>query len=149
MSNATPNATPSDAQIVMQLYDLRREEIMRKARKFVLMQFWPASFEEFQKVLQASSTDENAYLRQVTSFWDMAASLPLRGAVNKDLFFDWSAEMFFLFAKLKPFLAEWRKTSPTALGRIEALIESSDRAKETIALFDQRVKSMAAARAGK
>ena len=66
------SATPEDAKLILKLYDLRREPLMRKARDFV-NNFFPQSADEFLKLAQAWGTQENAYVRQVVSYWDMAA----------------------------------------------------------------------------
>ncbi|HYE25213.1 MAG TPA: hypothetical protein VEG32_08450 [Clostridia bacterium] len=123
------NAGPADAEIVLKLYDLRRESVMREARAWVVQKFQPQSADDILKVAQAWGTQENAYFRQVTSFWEMAASLVLRGAVNPDLFMDWSGEMVFMFAKFHPFLAEVRERmhQPKWLGRVEEAIQQTGR----------------------
>ena len=87
-------ATTADAQLILQFYDLRREAEMRKARNFI-GSFSPKSFEDVMKVVGAFGNQENAWFRQVYSYWEMAASLVLRGAVNDTLFNDNSGEMYF------------------------------------------------------
>jgi hypothetical protein len=84
--------TAADAQLILELYDLRREAEMRKARSWWGGSFWPQNADEVVKVATAFATPENAWLRQVLGYWDMAASLVLRGALNEDLFFDSGAE---------------------------------------------------------
>ena len=79
--------THADAQLILQLYDLRREAEMRKARNWVATQFWPQSAADYIKVASAVGTPENAWLRQVTSYWDMVAAFVLHGALNEELFF--------------------------------------------------------------
>ena len=101
-------ATPADAEIAMRLYDLRRESEMRKARNFVNFEFWPRSFEEFDAVASSMDSQQNAYLRQVQSYWEMAASLVLRGTFHPGVFLDWCGEAFFTYAKFKPLLKEIR-----------------------------------------
>jgi hypothetical protein len=77
---------------------------------------------------QAWGSDENAYVRQVVSYWDMAASLVLRGALHEELFLDSAGEMVFTFAKLHPFLAEIRERMGIAefLRNIETLLNRSE-----------------------
>lgn len=131
MSN-TP--TPADAELILKLYDLRREAEIRKARNWWLTQFWPESVEEIIKIAQALGTQENNWLRQVGGYWEMAASLALHGAVNRDLFLEpsFSGEMFFLFAKVHPFLNDLREKmqSPTLFRNVETLINSSEKSQE-------------------
>ncbi len=73
------NVSTSEAELVLKLYDLRREEVMRKARNFIVGDFWPKSADDVLAVANAWGSEQNAYFRQVISFWEMAASLPLRG----------------------------------------------------------------------
>ncbi len=70
--------TAEDAQIIMRLYDLRREPEMRKARAWVAG-FWPRSAEDIVQVINVVNPQENAWFRQVSGYWDMAASFVLRG----------------------------------------------------------------------
>ncbi len=79
-------ATAHDAGVILQLYDLRREAEMRKARHWFVVDFWPQSADEILKIASALGTQENNWLRQVGSYWDMAAALVLQGAVHEELF---------------------------------------------------------------
>jgi hypothetical protein len=130
------NANHHDAELILKLYDLRRESEMRKARTFLGFEFWPNSAEDFAKI---SSGDPNRYWRQGISFWSMAADLVLHGALDESLFLDTAGEMFFFFAKFKPFLADIRKTQPDAFKSIETLINRSEAGKQKLAVFEQRV----------
>ena len=76
----------ADAQIILQLYDLRREAEMRKARNWWLVTFWPQTAEEFIKIASDLGTQENSWLRQVGGYWDMAAAMVLHRAIHPDLF---------------------------------------------------------------
>ena len=137
-------ASHHDAEIVLKLYDLRREEVMRKARDFMAGQFWPTSADEIVKLMQDFGAQNNAYFRQVTTFWDMAATLANRGAVDTDLFSDWSGEMFFIFAKLHPYLNEVRKQmeAPQWLGNFVKFVESKPEYKTKLEAFEKRVAGM-------
>ena len=121
--------THADAQLILQLYDLRREAEMRKARNWSTAQFWPQSAEDYIKVSSASGTPENAYLRQVNSYWDMVASFILNGVLNDELFFSPGVgnEMLFVFAKVQPFLKDIREKtqSPLAFTNLEKAITKS------------------------
>ncbi|HKT24083.1 MAG TPA: hypothetical protein VJR04_05740, partial [Terriglobales bacterium] len=77
----TNKATHGDVDIILRLYDLRREPTMREARKFIIFDFWPSSFEDLGKLFGAGGK-EFAYFRQVTSYWDMAVSFVARGALD-------------------------------------------------------------------
>ena len=95
--------TTADAQLILQLYDLRREPEMRKARNWWITSFWPESADDFMKIAGAMGSQENNWLRQVGGYWSMAASFVLHGALNEELFIQpaVSGEMFFVFAKAK------------------------------------------------
>ncbi|HZC43333.1 MAG TPA: hypothetical protein VE195_04105 [Acidobacteriaceae bacterium] len=96
-------ATHNDAEIILKLYDLRREEVLRKARHWMIYEFSPKTPEEFLEVLQGAGSQENAYFRQVISYWEMAASLVVHGAVKSDLYLDSNGEGILIFAKLYAF----------------------------------------------
>ena len=142
-------ANAKDARLVLQLYDLRREEEMRKARNFVAMQFNPQSVEEAMKVMTAFGTDENRWFRQVVSYWEMAASLVLRGTIDEGLFFDSNGEMFFIYAKIKPVLPGLRKAmnSPEFLGQMEKLIHRTAEGRRKLKVFEERIAQFAKMRA--
>ena len=101
----------SDAQLILRLYDLRREAEMRKARQWWLADFWPRNADDFAKVAWASGSQENNWLRQVAGYWGMAASFVLQGALSEELFLRpaVSGEMFVMFGKVYPFLKELRE----------------------------------------
>lgn len=96
-------ATHEDANVILKLYDLRREAVLRKARHWLLFEFNPQTAEEFLAVARGSGSQENAWYRQALSYWEMAASLVLHGAVNADLFFDSNGEGLFIYAKFQAF----------------------------------------------
>lgn len=143
-------ATPADAQVVMHLYELRRESEMRKARNWFAM-FNPQSVDDVISVVTAAGTDENRYFRMVTSYWEMAAALVLNGAVNEQLFLDTQGELFFIFAKLVPHLQAYREKTqnPEAMMRIESVINRSEEAKRRLAAFTERFARMRAMAAQK
>jgi hypothetical protein len=97
-------ASSRDAQLIIQLYDLRREAEMRKAREWWTSECWPNSADDFMKVASAPGTQENQWLRQVAGYWGIATSFVLQGALDEDLFLvpGFSGEMFVLFAKVYP-----------------------------------------------
>ncbi|HEY6249373.1 MAG TPA: hypothetical protein VI685_05400, partial [Candidatus Angelobacter sp.] len=99
-------ATAQDADLILKLYDLRREAVLRKARDFMAAQFWPQNYGEFKAVISAFGTEQNAWLRQVWTYWDMACAIVLSGAINEDLFCKANGEPFFLYAKFKPYIEQ-------------------------------------------
>ena len=102
--------TTADAHLILELYDLRREAEMRKARNWWAGEFFPQSVDELMAVAFAMGSQENNWFRQVGGYWNMAASFVLLGALNEELFLQpaFSGEMFLIFAKVHPFLKEWR-----------------------------------------
>ena len=104
-------ATAADAEIVMRLYDLRREETLRKARHFMSFAFNPKNLDELRAVSRDMTAADNVLWRQALSFWEMAASLVLRGAVDADLFLDSNGEGILIYAKFHHFHAETEKES--------------------------------------
>jgi hypothetical protein len=147
--------TATDAELIMKLYDLRREAEMRRARNWWLTTFWPQTADEIMKIANALGTQENNWLRQVGGYWEMAASFVLHGTLNADLFLEgsFSGEMFFIFAKVRPFLKELREKmqTPNVFGNVEKLINNSQKAQETLKTVEARVaarrKAMAEAAA--
>jgi hypothetical protein len=119
-------ATPQDADLIMKLYDLRREETMRKARSFVIMQFFPKSMEEIKAMFfDRRHPEYNAYFRQVTTYWDMAAAMVNHGTIDRDLFYQTNGELFAVWAKVQDYTAELREfLGPMFLVNLEKLIAS-------------------------
>jgi hypothetical protein len=138
-------ATNADARLILKLYELRTEEGLRSARKWIVGDFWPATAEEFFAVQRAWGTDENAYLRQVVSYWEMAASFVLHGALNADLFFDCANENFLILAKFYSFLAEIRKDAPGFMRNTEELMHRFPAAQQRLAAMVKMVESRRAA----
>jgi len=135
----TNTASHSDVDIILRLYDIRREPVMREARKFVCFDFWPASFDDLGKLFAAGGK-EFGYFRQVTSYWDMAISFVARGALDPNLFLDNANEMIFTYAKLKPFLPALRENvSPQFWKRIEDFITSTPEAQQRLLAVSKNV----------
>jgi len=123
MSDA--QATHHDGELILKLYDLRREPVMREARAYYFN--LPPTDEAFFSVIANPASKENSYIRQVVGYWEMAASLVNHGALNAALAFDTLQEMYFVYAKVKPFLPKLRETtnSPDFLINMEKLAEGT------------------------
>ena len=129
-------ATTADAEVVMQLYELRREETLRKARHFMVFEFQPKTLEELRAVSRDVKANNNVYWRQALSYWEMASSFVLRGAVDADLFLDSNGEGILLYAKYHHFHAETEKESGNPFMRHTAeLIEKYPVAKARYEAF--------------
>ena len=135
--------TAADAELILKLYDLRREAEMRKARDWWVVRFWPQTADDFVKVANAMGTQENNWLRQVGGYWDMAAAMVLRGAIHPELFLEGgvSGEMFFLYAKIQPILKDLREKmqSPGLFSNVEKVIMSSKSGRERLKTVSARV----------
>jgi hypothetical protein len=121
--------TAQDAQLLLQLYHIRQETEMRKARHWWLVDFWPESPGDYLKIEMARKTRESNWLRQVVSYWGMAASFVLHHTLSESVFLEqtFSGEMFVVFAKVRPFLKELRKKTltPDLMRNIEKVILGS------------------------
>lgn len=104
-------ATAADAEVVLKLYELRREATLRQARRFMVFDFNPKTLEELRAVSRDTKSDKNVCWRQTLSYWEMAATLVLRGAVDADLFLDSNGEGILLYAKFHHFHEETEKQS--------------------------------------
>lgn len=134
------------AKLILKLYDLRREEVMRKARNWFIAEFHPGSADE---VVGAAMSDNSAYYRMVITYWDMACSFVTNGAIDGQMFNDANGEHLAVFAKLEPFVAEIRQkhSMPQWLHHLETVVMSMPDAKGRMETFRERIKQMVAARA--
>ena len=132
--------TYEDAQLIMKLYELRREEKMRAARDWFAQKFFPTSIDDV-KAVQSSTGNENAYYRMVTTYWEMAASFVARGVLNVDLFLDSGGEMLFVWAKIEPLVPQIRQVlgSENFLVSVEKVVRSSPRAQERVQKSRERI----------
>ena len=115
-------ATPADAEIVLKLYELRTETVMREARAWMTGEFWPNTVDDFFAVAGNPAHPHNAHFRQVVTYWEMAAAMVLHGAVSAELFVDSNAEGFFLLAKFAHILDGIRERNPTFFMKTSELI---------------------------
>lgn len=133
-------ATTADAELILKLYDLRREAELRKARAW-FAGWWPQTAEVvIEMISRPSNPAENAWFRQVSGYWEMAASLVLRGALNDELFTDSGGEMWFTLAKVYPFLKEIREKAqvPYFFQRVEKVATGSKEGRERLEMMLKR-----------
>jgi hypothetical protein len=144
-TNTSSTPTTADAELIIKLYDLRREAELRKARNWWLG-FWPESTEDILKIATALGTQENNWLRQAGGYWEMVTSFVLHGALNRDLFLEPSfcGEMFVFFGKIEPFLKELREKmqNPSIFGNVEKVIATSEGGPERLKQTQQRLAMM-------
>jgi hypothetical protein len=140
---AGKKATPADAEIILKLYDLRREATMRQARSDMFARFVPKTYEEFVSVTKAEHPLNTAY-RMVSSYWEMAAGLVKHGALHLDLFSENCGEGLFMFAKAQPHLAKLREGAPTAYRNMEWVVSRSKEARQRLEVVKKRLEKMSA-----
>jgi hypothetical protein len=122
---ASPNAV-QQAELILHLYELRRETVMREARSYVGGEFLPASAKEFVEIVCAGGK-HTAFVLQVYGYWDMVAAFVEHGALDATLVYNTCQEMYFQYAKIQPYLAEFRRQMnlPEWLISVERLIDGS------------------------
>jgi hypothetical protein len=134
-----------DAELILKLYELRRDPELRKARDWWLWTFSPLSADDFLKVAGASGSQENNWLRQGGSYWGMAAALVRQGLLDEELFLRpaCSGEMFFMFAKVYPFLTELREKSgdPEMFLDVEKVITGTKWGRERLKFVLKRIEA--------
>ena len=139
------------ADLLLKLYDLRREEKMRKAREWMFT-FNPTTSDDYFQTMM--DPEVGGYLRMVTSYWDMAASLVNHGAIDAEMFNDTVGEHIMCFAKIEPILGQLREKfeSPEAFKHLEKVILDRPDGAERVAKTQEWMKrigeEIAAAQAG-
>lgn len=126
------------ASLVLKLYELRTEPALRDARAWFAFEFHPTSARDVLATWLGPG-HESAPYRMVTSYWDMATSFVVQGAIPADMFNAANTEHIALYAKLRPYLAEVRTatTYPDYLASVERVVESFEHPEERIAIFEQ------------
>jgi hypothetical protein len=129
------------ATLNLQLFDLRREPVLREAREWFLRDFNPETLAELADIV---SGPRNASFRMVLGYWDMAASLVTTGAIDADAFRAAHSEVFATFGKVQPFLDDIRTGSdePDFCKHLEAVVLGAPGAQ---ALLDRRLAALRAA----
>jgi hypothetical protein len=139
-------SSPVDsANLLLKLYELRREPTMREARDWFARDFNPTSIDEVMATLAGPNSGR---FRMVSSYWDMAASFVNNGAIDEQMFNDANGEQVVVFAKLEPFVAEYRQRlgSQAYFAQLEKLVMKIPDAKNVLAATRDRFRAMAAAR---
>ena len=138
MSKTTPDW--HDADLVVRLYDLRREAVMRKSRDAMNARFMPKTWEEFLAVTKPEHPD-NAAFRQVSTYWEMVYAMARHGVVNAEYFVESNREGMLLYTKVQPFVARFRQeTSPTAFRNAEWVATQTDVGRATFAMIEKRLR---------
>jgi hypothetical protein len=132
------------AELILRLYELRREEVMRQARTWFFA-FNPESVEDIQRTAMG---EHSAYYRMVTSYWDMACSFVNHGAIDEEMFNDANGEHVLVFSKIQPFLEQLRAaTSPNYARHLEEIVMRLPDAEARLTRMREMLKRFAQARA--
>ena len=134
-----------DAELLLRLYDLRREAKLRQAREWLAREFRAKSLEDFNQVCPPGS-EQNTFFRMAVSYWDMAASIVLHGLIKEEFFFENTSELWLTWERAKPVAAQMRgeNKNPYLWKSLETLAEKyaewmSKRAPEALAAYRKRV----------
>jgi hypothetical protein len=128
---------------VLELYDLRREEVMRTSRAAIAA-WLPRSYEDVRAIVRPDHP-HNAAWRQVSSYFEMAFGFARHGAVHAELLAENTGEGLFLFAKIEPWLEDFRREySPLAFRNAEWVARNTEAGAQRLALFQKRVATMLA-----
>ena len=126
------------ASVLLKLYELRTEPTLRQARAWFAFEFHPTSAKDVLSTWLAPGHQSAPY-RMMTTYWDMAASLVLEGAVPVAMFNEANTEHFMLMAKLRPYLAEVRAATsfPDYLSHVEQVVTLAPNAEERLGIFER------------
>src|SRR6266852_4717132 len=131
-----------EAGLILKLYELRREDTMRKARDWYVREFDPESMEDFNTAMFGA---QSGYLRMVVTYWDMAAALVNNGAISVQLFDDSNGEHIGVFSKIEPLLGEIRAAyGPQFAAGFEKLIDSTPDGRKRVANSREQMKAIRA-----
>jgi len=129
-----------DAELVLKIYDLRREAVMREARDAINRDYWPRNEAEALAILQPEHPLNRAY-RQTSTYWEMVYGMAKHGVVHTEFLLESNGEGLLLFARVEPYLAAIRAaTSPRALRNAEWIANSGDLGKAIMTTFRGRVQ---------
>lgn len=131
------------ADLILKLYDLRREAKMREARNWVFS-FNPTSADDIMNTMM--DPEVGALLRMVTSYWDMAAALVNQGAIDAELFRQTTGEYYMVYAKIEPFVADLRERweMPEAFANLEQVINDQPNGAERLRKTQEWLRQMSA-----
>jgi hypothetical protein len=99
--------TYDEVNLMLRLYDLRREPQLRQARAWFVEHFHPASPEDMMEKYPQGG-QENTYIRMVISYWDMVASIVNRGLINDEIFFENNGEIWVVWDRMRSIVPTWR-----------------------------------------
>ena len=135
-----------DADLILKMYDLRREAVLRESRAKLRVEFWPRDAEEAIAITRGDHPLNTAY-RQVSTYWEMVYGMAHHGVIHPDFLIDNNAEGLTIFARIEPYLAEIRAaTSPRSFQHAEWAAEHTEMGQRLMSIFRPRVAHELAAR---
>jgi len=131
------------AALILRLYELRRETVMRRARNFVGGEFLPQTADELVSIVTKGG-EETGFVLQVYGYWDMVCAFVLHGMLSEPLVYDTCQEMYFQYAKLQPHLWGFRKklNLPEWMQSIEKVVEGSAKGRKRLAAMQENLENM-------
>ena len=137
MSTSAPDH--QDAELILKIYDLRREAVMRESRDAINRDFWPRNEAEALAILQLEHPLNRAY-RQTGTYWEMVYGMARHGVVHPEFLLESNGEGLFLFAKVKPYLAKLREAAnPRAFKNAEWIATEVDLGQTLMQMFRRRI----------
>jgi hypothetical protein len=130
-----------DAELILRVYELRREAVMRESRNAINGKFWPRSYDDVKAISQPDDP-LNAAFRQVGTYWEMVYGMVRHGVVHAEYFLESNGEGLLLFAKLLPHLEEFRRDfAATAFRNAEWVARETETGRALVERFQGRVKA--------
>ena len=126
-----------DAEIVMRAYELRREPVLRESRSAIIKDFWPRSWDDVQQVLKGDHP-LNAPFRQVGTYWEMIYGMAKHGIVHPEFLLESNGEGLLLYARMKPYVAQYREANPRAFVNAEWITTHVELGKQMLVRFEER-----------
>jgi hypothetical protein len=119
--------THEQVNLMLRLYDIRREPVLREARGWYVANFNPASMEDVARQAPLGS-QQNAFVRMVLSYWEMAASIVNRGLIDEEFFFENTGEQWAVWERVRPIIGAWRSSygNPHLFGNLEKHVQRLD-----------------------
>lgn len=129
-----------DAELILKIYDLRREPVMRESRDAINRDYWPRNEAEAVAILQPDHPLNRAY-RQTATYWEMVYSMAWRGVLHAEFLLDSAGEGLFLFARVEPYLAALRAAgNPRVFHKAEWIAKETDSGRALMEIFRARIQ---------
>ena len=130
-----------DAELVLKLYELRREPVMRESRTLVIAKFLPTTVDD---VIAVTKGDHplNAAFRQCTSYWEMTYGMARHGVIHADFMLESNGEGLLIFSRVEPWLAEYRaQVNPIAFRNAEWVAKETEMGRMILERFRKRMQA--------